>query len=130
MAASVETFLRTSDFYFKILLKYKDTGLPINTANADDIVVEILNAETEEIICIKTLSQDSATGYESIILLDPTADGYIDVPINKEDMEDSAGELVAEGLYQYRVTIIETDSNFQGGVADFKGFGDAFILAK
>ena len=129
MATAVETHLRTSDFYFKIRLLYKDTGLAINTANADDITVEIINQESQEIIAIKTLSQDSASGYESIILLDPTTDGYIDVPMNKEDFIDSAGTLVDKGMYEYIATVYETDSNFIGGLADFQGFGEAFILA-
>lgn len=129
MATAVETHLRTSDFYFKIQLLYKDTGLAINTANADDITVEIINQESQEIIAVKTLSQDSASGYESIVLLDPTTDGYIDVPMNKEDFLDSAAVLVDKGMYEYIATVYETDSNFEGGLADFQGFGEAFILA-
>jgi hypothetical protein len=116
-------------------LKYKDSGLAINTANADDIKVEILkqtagdNQAEGEVIAVKYLSQDSATGYESIILLDPTTDGYIDVPMSKEDFIDSAGVLVDKGMYEYVATVYETDSNFQSGNAEFQGFGEAFILA-
>ena len=129
MANAVETHLRTSDFYFKILLQYNDTELPINVGNVDDIMVEIINQESQEVIAVKLLSQDSATGYESILLLDPTADGYIDVAMNKEDFEDSAGTLVDKGMYEYIATVYVTDSNFVGGLADFQGFGEAFILA-
>ena len=129
MATAVETHLRTSDFYFRILLKYNDTRLAINTALADDIRVEIINQESQEIIAIKTLSQDSATGYESIILVDPTTAGYIDVAMSKEDFIDSAGTLVDKGMYEYIATVYVTDSNFPGGLADFQGFGEAFKLA-
>ncbi len=129
MATAVETHLRTSDFYFKIQLKYKDSGLAINTALADDIRVDIINQVSQEIIAVKTLSQDSAGGYESIILLDPTTDGYVDVPMNKEDFLDSAGVLVDKGMYEYIATVYVTDSNFEGGAAEFQGFGEAFILA-
>ena len=129
MATAVETHLRTSDFYFRIQLKYNDTRLPIDVGNANDIRVDVINQESGEIIAVKTLSQDSATGYESIVLVDPTTDGYVDVPMNKEDFTDSAGVLVDKGMYEYVATVIEVDSNFQGGYADFQGFGEAFILA-
>ena len=128
MAITVETFLRTSSFYFRITVRYNDTKGYVDLNNAEDIIVYILNQESGEVIAVKQLTQDSSAGYESIVFVD-ASNGVMDVAMNPEDMVDSGGDLVDEGMYEYIVEVIEADSNFTGGEANFKAFGEAFILA-
>lgn len=113
----METILKNKSFEQGFILTYKDTGLAINLDLLDEITVEIINYKSKYVLLTRTLTG----GTVSKII---AASGNCSIFINPTDTVNANS-----GQYDYRITIIYSDSNFDGSTADPAGFGECFILA-
>lgn len=112
----METILKNKSFEQGFILTYKDTGLAINLDLLDEITIEIIHNKTKETLLTRTLTG----GTVSKII---AASGNCSIFINPSDTVNAD-----RGQYDYIVTILYADSNFDNSTADPAQTGECFVL--
>ena len=112
----METIIKNKSYEQGFILLYKDTGLPINLSSLDEITVEIVHNKTKETLLTRTLTAET-------VKIITAASGNCSIFINPSDTISAD-----RGQYDYIITILYTDTNFDDNTADPAQTGECFVL--
>ena len=112
----METILRGKSYEQGFILTYKDTVVAIDLDALSEITIEIKHNKLKTVLLTRTLTGGTVTKVTA-------ASGNCSIFINPTDT--TSADL---GQYDYVITILYTDTHFDGDTADPAGFGECFIL--
>ena len=113
----METFIKGHSFDFQRTLVYKDTGLAIDLTDVVEIVVTFRNPQGR--VILKTFTYTLS----EIEIVTPATSGVISIKFNPSD---TSGAV--EAMYEAKVVVTFTDSEYDDDTADFAGLDNAFTL--